>query len=305
MSDKKPRKDKMIRDIKENYSHLEIATVEQLFMRHELHGLTVGTTREDIWKKLFKRMIPKKFVIEHSVFIIDSGEGVSHEVDLAIMDKTYTPYIFHYEGIKFIPIEAVAAVVECKSQSINAKTLQEWSKSMENLRTSENSIARIATGIALSGVTTQKSTRPIRILCKLTEDQTEDVEKQFDFILTACPSKKKKASEDESKESKAQIKIVLNDSLNNLYDWFYELNFYGMTESKKQFEIEKNKIWVEKLKSMKLDSYQVTDQPSGENISLLTFNFQFNQLLMLINNPLLFPHISYVNMFNGKKEEKS
>uniref|UniRef100_UPI003FA486C2 hypothetical protein n=1 Tax=Enterocloster clostridioformis TaxID=1531 RepID=UPI003FA486C2 len=35
-------------------------------------------------------IVPKKFVIEHSVFIIDSAGNVSKEVDLAIIN-TYTP----------------------------------------------------------------------------------------------------------------------------------------------------------------------------------------------------------------------
>lgn len=50
------------------------------------------------------------------------------------------------------------------------------------------------------------------------------------------------------------------------------------------------------LKGISIQSYKVHNQ-DGENISLLSFNFQFNQLLMLINNPMLFPHQEYVNMF--------
>ena len=45
---------------------------------------------------MFKRIIPKKFVIEQSVFLIDSKGNVSNGVDLAIFDEMYTPYIFRY-----------------------------------------------------------------------------------------------------------------------------------------------------------------------------------------------------------------
>lgn len=43
---------------------------------------------------MFTKIIPKKFVIAQSVFIIDTFGKVSREVDLAIFDETYTPYIF-------------------------------------------------------------------------------------------------------------------------------------------------------------------------------------------------------------------
>ncbi len=91
-------------------------------MKHDLHGSSIGSAREDIWGQLFDMIIPKKFVIEHSVFLIIDSEGnVSHEVDLAILDETYTPYIFRYGRLKFIPIEAVAVVVECKSKSMRKR----------------------------------------------------------------------------------------------------------------------------------------------------------------------------------------
>uniref|UniRef100_UPI0034E8BE75 DUF6602 domain-containing protein n=2 Tax=Enterocloster clostridioformis TaxID=1531 RepID=UPI0034E8BE75 len=44
-----------------------------------------------MWLQLFQMIVPNKFVIEHSVFIIDSAGNVSKEVDLAIIN-TYTPY---------------------------------------------------------------------------------------------------------------------------------------------------------------------------------------------------------------------
>lgn len=43
---------------------------------------------------MFKRTIPKKFVIEQSVFLIDLKGNVSNGVDLAIFDEMYTPLYF-------------------------------------------------------------------------------------------------------------------------------------------------------------------------------------------------------------------
>lgn len=83
----------IIKDIKENYVQVEEALVKQLYMKHSLHGTTIGSAREDMWKQLFEMIIPKKFVIEQSIFIIDSNfdkndpqKGISKEVDLAYVD---------------------------------------------------------------------------------------------------------------------------------------------------------------------------------------------------------------------------
>ena len=51
------------------------------------------------------------------------------------------------------------------------------------------------------------------------------------------------------------------------------------------------------LEKIKMEEYQVLDKDK-KPISLMTFNFQLNQLLMLINNPMLFPHRAYVGLFN-------
>ena len=80
--------------------------------------------------------------------------------------------------------------------------------------------------------------------------------------------------------------------LDNLEDWYIELNHYGIDNDDK----------VNKFAELRKDGYaleQFEIKKDGENILLLSFNFQLNQLLMLINNPILFPHMGYVQMFNG------
>ena len=278
---------KMIRNIKDNYCQVEKFIVEQLYMKNDLHGTTIGTEREDIWEQLFEMVLPKKFVMEHSVFIIDSNGNVSNEVDLAIMDETYTPYIFRYGRLKFIPIEAVATVVECKSKNVGEKKIKIWQKRIEELRTRGKSIARMANQIVDSTVATQKSTRPIRILCVL-ENVKDNIKNLFDFVLIA-----KRGNED--KKERARIEIICNDS-RELYEWYKDLNF-----NKVNYDRE-GKTDEDKLGKISLKDYEVLDE-NEENISLLTFNFQLNQLLMLINNPILFPHRAYVKMFKGEEQE--
>lgn len=283
------RKNKMISSIVKNYQQIEKSIVDQLYMKHDLHGVTVGSERERIWAQLFEMIIPKKFTIEQSVFIIDSNGGVSHEVDFAIMDVNYTPYIFRYGEIKFVPIEAVAVVVECKSQTLNGKTvdvIKDWAESIHSLETSGESITRIATGVSTSPQPTQQSTRPIRILCSLKENCSPDIEKYFDFMLLASG---KEDNYGIKIETTSHLLCLSEDSKEeaSLLDWHNSLNFYN-----------EEKVQEEALANKKLDEYQVRDT-EGKVISILTINFQLNQLLMLINNPMMFPHRAYARLFDS------
>jgi hypothetical protein len=287
----------VIENIKQNYCQIEKSIVQQLCMRHDLHPTTIGSAREDIWAQLFEMVIPKKFVIEHSVLIIDSFRNVSREVDLAIMDETYTPYIFRYGRLKFIPIEAVAAVIECKSQSINKDAISKWIHCINKLKTTDGSIARTANEIVFNTVRTQKSTRPIRILCALKNEISDDLSKEFDFTLLA-----------EKEKGKERLRISYSKD-QNLFEWFTQLNFHQVEHDFSDEKENENcpshrKHWKSELEKIVLGKYEVySDDSKEEIISLLSFNFQLNQLLMLINNPILFPHRAYVQMFNGPERK--
>lgn len=286
------RNEKVISDIMNNYIRNEENIVNQLYFT-TTHGTTIGGFREDVWREMFRQMIPGKFVIEQSVFIIDSGGAVSNEVDLAIFDETYTPYIFRYGRLKFLPIEAVAVVIECKSSSINNDHLTTWVKNIAALKTSNKSYARFATGIAegqkAMETASQTATRPLRILCKLGEKEIQkELESgipMFDIRITAI-------------EKKKQLEVEYYDRYKSLKDWYLELNHANhdnLSEKNEKVECD-GKI----LEQIFLNEYQVEKQ--GEEVSLLSFNFQLNQLLMLINNPILFPHMAYAEMFNKKSE---
>ena len=98
----------------------------------------------------------------------------------------------------------------------------------------------------------------------------------FDFILTA-----------------------VKRDFRTLKDWYRELNFYQCSQ-----EINTTNINGEKeLETISLKDYEILGEKNRQ-ASLLTFNFQLNQLLMLINNPILFPHREYVRMFNQKGENR-
>lgn len=282
-----------IRNIKENFERTEKDIVNKLYFKTP-HGSTIGWHRERIWGEMFENIVPRKFVVEHSVFIIDSYGKVSKEVDLVIFDETYTPYIFSYGELTFIPVEAVSVVIECKSTSMDQKGLEEWANSIKCLKTSKRSRVRTINSIVRgekSSVLTQTATRPLCILCCLNNNinntALEGDDKMFDVVIRANANEEK-------------LHIELDEQKKNLYDWFISLNHAEGLEGCNE---EHRDGWEKAVGDIKLDDYRVHHE-SGE-LSLLTFNLQLNQLLMLINNPMLFPHIAYAEMFdkNGNEED--
>lgn len=283
-----------------NYLETEKSLVSQLNFQLPDHPPTIGGFREEIWKQLFEQIVPKKYVIEQSVFLMDSQGKVSNEVDLAIFDEMYTPYIFRNGRIKFIPIEAVAAVVQCKSKSLECDDLVDWCKHINDLHTVSNATARLATSVVTPETPnpTQKATRPIKILCHLgntpqSSKKSYISDELFDFELIADNDQKRIT--------------VLYPEGKTLFEWFNELNNRQDTnddmkqEASESEELKRNPI-EEFSKSTvaknNLDEYRVTStNPKKSGVSLLSFNLQFNQLLMLINNPMLFPHIAYAKRF--------
>lgn len=285
---------KVIKAIIENYRETEKSLVAQLNFEVPDHPPTIGGFREEIWKQFFEQIVPKKYVIEQSVFLLDSSGNVSNEVDLAILDEMYTPYIFRKGRIKFIPIEAVAAVVQCKSTNVDTGDLINWYESIHKLKTSRKSIARMHGYIATDKLDcnkntkiTQSGTRPIFILCCL-KKPSEKVIEEFDF--TVCTIK-----------NEGKINVTTNKKNTKLSEWFNSLNHSEGREYVKE-EYKNNGTGFDDENDKSLDKYKVTDGQENE-ISLLSFNFQLNQLLMLINNPMLFPHIAYVTMFNNANKE--
>lgn len=286
-------KEKPLEKIYTNYKSIEKSIVDQLLLEVPNHYLTQGTYRETVWKSLFEQIIPKKFCIDQGIFIIDSDGNISDEVDLAIFDEQYTPYIFNYGKIKFIPIEAVAVVIQCKSDNLEKCNLEDWVASIEKLTTSLNSVARIMKGLVYNKIKVgqskaQTSTRPIRILCT-THDNKNGVSDKFAKIFDICVNV--------DKSSNSLVKRILKEE-DSYYDWYMELNHFKLERFGEQEDDYRNDITKcsEKIEK-KLSDIKVTDVNGNENI-ILSLIFQLNQLLMLINNPMLFPHESYASLFN-------
>lgn len=275
----------IVQNIADNYVQLERSIVSQLRLSCDNHYVTIGSFREEIWQSLFEKIVPRKFSIERSVFIIDSQGNVSKEVDLAIFDEQYTPYIFNHGSIKYIPIEAVAVVVQCKSNHLNGNNIDEWVERIMDLKTSQQSIVRMY-GEVIYGTDeivkklTQTSTRPIRILCHTSEKNIDNsINDNFDIVISVEGDR---------------LKTVIPKE-RDLSQWYEELNHADPEYSKKIIE-------ADHIKEITLDEYKINKYTKSSDeckeVSLMSLVFQLNQLLMLINNPILFPHLAYVGMIN-------
>lgn len=256
------------------------------------HGGLTGDSREVMWLEFFRKIIPKKYSLAQGVIIIDSDGNHSNEVDIAVFDEQYTPYVFQHNSLKFIPIEAVAVAIECKSSNFDVDNLKVWSDNIKKLVPKTKGIARMAAqGVVMVENDTQKRTRPILILASNLKRQTANssskmfkiLDKAFDFILM---------------KQKSVFHLRAPNEGEHLGWWANELNCYDPERSREQEDEEKkenseknkgdskDKVISNKLSELRIDGYD-----------LLTLNFQLNQLLMLINNPMFFPHYAYAKLF--------
>ena len=326
----------IVNKIKENYINIGNILCGELDLLSSHQGLT-GHVREDSWIDFFRKIIPQKFAIEKSVIIIDSTGKVSKEVDIAVFDNQYTPYLFNYGNLKFIPIEAVSVVIECKSTQFKKNQLKEWSKSIKSLKSVATGIARTINGGVIGLNKTQSATTPITILAGMfdaKEETIENVKNYFDFVIYYSNNKR---------DNQKSIKLVSFYEEKKLGWWMDKLNRHDSTPfdtekledvmeanlynniddrgvvinslDKETFDffdtyhnylkienIEENIIKDNTESTIKnniinntLEDFDVSDNP------LLSLNFKLNQLLMLINNPMMFPHLAYVKMFNDMK----
>lgn len=82
------------------------------------HPSTKGNASEHVWIELLQNYLPKRYQAS-SAHVVDSNGEFSEQIDVAVFDRQYSPFIFSYEGQIIIPAESVYAVFEAK-QAINA-----------------------------------------------------------------------------------------------------------------------------------------------------------------------------------------
>jgi hypothetical protein len=82
------------------------------------HPGTKGDASEKVWLELLETYLPQRYRAA-TAHVVDSNGVFSHQIDVVVFDRQYSPFIFRYEGQTIIPAESVYAAFEAK-QSINA-----------------------------------------------------------------------------------------------------------------------------------------------------------------------------------------
>lgn len=96
------------------------------------HPGTKGDASEDIWLELFETYLPKRYQAIKA-HVVDSTGSFSDQIDVVIVDRQYSPFIFNYQGQKVVPAESVYAVFEAK-QSIDAGLVKYAQSKVESVR---------------------------------------------------------------------------------------------------------------------------------------------------------------------------
>jgi len=77
------------------------------------HTGTQGSVNEDHWISIFRAYLPKRYEVATG-FVIDSRGGRSHQIDVIVFDRHFTPTLLDQQSHRYIPAEAVYAVFESK-----------------------------------------------------------------------------------------------------------------------------------------------------------------------------------------------
>lgn len=83
------------------------------------HPVSKGDASEGIWLELLRTYLPKRYEVIKA-HVVDSRGQFSDQIDIVIVDRQYSPFIFCYQEQMVVPAESVYGVFEAK-QSLNAE----------------------------------------------------------------------------------------------------------------------------------------------------------------------------------------
>lgn len=105
------------------------------------HGPTKGDASEHTWLEVLDRYLPKRYAVG-KVHVVDAEGTFSEQIDVAVFDRQYTPFILHFEGQKIVPAESVYAVFEAK-QTLNAENIKAAQRKAATVRRLERTSGQI------------------------------------------------------------------------------------------------------------------------------------------------------------------
>ena len=77
------------------------------------HAGTQGGVTEDHWIEVLRAYLPKRYEVAAG-FVIDSRGVRSQQIDLIVYDRHFTPTLLDQQQHRYVPAEAVYAVIEAK-----------------------------------------------------------------------------------------------------------------------------------------------------------------------------------------------
>ncbi|TAN48999.1 MAG: hypothetical protein EPN26_12040 [Rhodospirillales bacterium] len=96
------------------------------------HPGLMGDASEAVWNELFNKYLPKRYTSSKAI-IVDSEGEFSQQIDVAIHDRQYSPFVWSFNGVDVLPAESVYAVFEAK-QSINASMVEYAASKIASVR---------------------------------------------------------------------------------------------------------------------------------------------------------------------------
>lgn len=111
------------------------------------HAGTHGTVVEDHWIEVFRAYLPNRYQVATGL-VIDSLGNRSDQIDIVIFDRHFTPTLLDQQNHRYIPVEAVYAILESKPH-FDKSYLEYAGKKAESVR----KLHRTSTSIAHAGGT--------------------------------------------------------------------------------------------------------------------------------------------------------
>lgn len=109
------------RSLSQLFSNLHGAIEQELLIARKsfAHSGTKGDATESVWIKLLRDYLPKRYAIDKA-HVVDSDGKFSEQIDIAIFDRQYSPFVFQFQSQLVVPAESICATFEAK-QVVNAK----------------------------------------------------------------------------------------------------------------------------------------------------------------------------------------
>lgn len=96
------------------------------------HSGILGAVNENHWIDVFKSYLPARYAVDPGI-VIDSDGKTSKQIDIVIYDRHFTPVLLSQQQHRYIPAEAVYAIIEAKPE-INKDNLTDASEKAASVR---------------------------------------------------------------------------------------------------------------------------------------------------------------------------